>query len=55
MWSIEVNAVVINNDGNLIDAVYLSVLLSLLHFRKPQVQILAKDELKVYAESERKL
>ncbi|KAM3130549.1 hypothetical protein pb186bvf_017358 [Paramecium bursaria] len=37
VWSIDVQVILINNDGNLIDTCYLCSLLSLLHFRKPQI------------------
>lgn len=35
VWSIDVNIALINNDGNLIDAMYLCCILSLQHFRRP--------------------
>jgi len=39
VWSINVDVCVVNNDGNLIDASYISVITSLLHFRKPFVSV----------------
>lgn len=44
------NTVVVNDDGNLIDAAYLCTILSLLHFRRPQVQ-----GAKVFTEQEKRL
>lgn len=35
VWSIKVDICVVNNDGNLIDSVYLCAISSLLHYRKP--------------------
>ena len=37
VWSICVDLRLINNDGNLIDAVYLSAIISLLHFKLPYI------------------
>jgi exosome complex RNA-binding protein Rrp42 (RNase PH superfamily) len=35
VWSINVETSVISNGGNLIDNIFLCVMISLLHFRKP--------------------
>ena len=51
MWAVSVEANVINNDGNLIDAVFLGIMISLLHFRRPFVQV--DLDLKVFTEQER--
>ncbi|CAD8200937.1 unnamed protein product [Paramecium pentaurelia] len=39
VWSIDVNVALINNDGNLLDAMYLCCIFSLQHFRRPQVSV----------------
>ena len=39
VWSVNVETSVVANGGNLIDVIYLAVITSLLHFRKPFVSV----------------
>jgi exosome complex component RRP45 len=51
-WSVRVDVHVLNHDGNLTDACALAAVVSLLHFRKKDVEVRGK-EAKVYGERER--
>ncbi|KRX00598.1 Ribosomal protein S5 domain 2-type fold [Pseudocohnilembus persalinus] len=53
VWSLNIDICMINNDGNLIDCIYLSVMTSLLHFRKPYVTIESQEKIKIYSEVEK--
>lgn len=50
VWSIKVESEIINNDGNLIDAIFLSNLLGLVRFRKPLIKIEKGGDLKIEEE-----
>lgn len=50
VWGVTVESSVISNGGNLIDSLYLSVIVSLLHFRKPYVSVEAQSNIKVHTE-----
>lgn len=50
VWSVNVESSVICNGGNLIDWIYLSVITSLLHFRKPYVSVEQQSNIKVHTE-----
>ncbi|EAR98566.2 3' exoribonuclease family 1 protein (macronuclear) [Tetrahymena thermophila SB210] len=50
VWSINVDSSVVSNGGNLIDAIYLSVIISLLHFRKPYVSVEQQSNIKIHTE-----
>ena len=44
----------INNDGNLMDAIFIGSMITLLHFRRPSIEIMAEDNIKIFKESEKK-
>ncbi|KAL4464465.1 hypothetical protein ABPG72_021158 [Tetrahymena utriculariae] len=50
VWSINVDSSVVSNGGNLIDAIYVSVIISLLHFRKPYVSVEQQSNIKIHTE-----
>jgi exosome complex component RRP45 len=54
VWSIQIDLTLVNNDGNLIDAFYLSAILSLLHFKKPQISVENLNKIVLYTEEEKK-
>ena len=54
VWSITVDSTLISNDGNLIDAIFLVSMISLLHFKKPAVKIESKDSIIIYNENQKK-
>eukprot|EP00038_Savillea_parva_P010531 m.190969 g.190969 ORF g.190969 m.190969 type:complete len:370 (+) comp18193_c0_seq1:195-1304(+) len=43
VWSVRVDVTVLDHGGNLVDAVALATLGSLLHFRKPHVDVIGSD------------
>lgn len=50
VWSVNVESSIISNGGNLIDLTYYSVIISLLHYRKPYVSVEAGSNIKVHNE-----
>ncbi|EGR31888.1 hypothetical protein IMG5_100370 [Ichthyophthirius multifiliis] len=48
VWNITVETSVISNGGNLIDNIYLCVMISLLHFRKPYISIEQQSKIKIH-------
>ncbi|GAB6033254.1 Exosome complex component RRP45 [Chamberlinius hualienensis] len=43
VWSVRVDAKVLNHDGNLIDCLSIAVIAALVHFRRPDVTISGED------------
>lgn len=50
VWSVNVETSVVANGGNLIDVIYLAVITSLLHFRKPFVSVEQQSNIKVHTD-----
>lgn len=53
VWNIRVDIHVLEDDGNVIDAVMLSALAGLTDFRRPDVQVSAEQEVTVFSSFER--
>eukprot|EP01016_Furgasonia_blochmanni_P042452 TRINITY_DN5640_c0_g1_i14.p1 TRINITY_DN5640_c0_g1~~TRINITY_DN5640_c0_g1_i14.p1 ORF type:complete len:506 (-),score=90.52 TRINITY_DN5640_c0_g1_i14:1208-2686(-) len=54
VWAIDVDIQLMNNDGNLIDAIYLAAIMALLHFRKPHVSIESNNQIKIHDRNSKK-
>lgn len=52
VWTVSVDIVVLNNDGNLLDCAALAAITALLHFKRPDVTVTGTD-ITVHPESER--
>lgn len=54
MWSVAVDLYVLNEDGNLMDACFLSTVLALMNTKLPEV-MLSKDKIKINEERTKNL
>ena len=53
VWNIRVDIHILEDDGNVLDAVMLSTLAALTDFRRPDVQVSAEQEVTVFSSFER--
>lgn len=53
VWNLRVDAHILSDDGNVMDALVLSVLAALIDFRRPDVQVSAEGEVTVFSAFER--
>ena len=53
VWNIRVDVHIIEDDGNVTDAVLLATLAGLTDFRRPDVQVSAEQEVTIYSSFER--
>lgn len=55
VWNIRVDVHVVDDDGNVLDAVVMAVMAALIDFRRPDVQVSAEGEVTVFSAFERHL
>jgi exosome complex component RRP45 len=53
VWNIRVDIHILEDDGNVLDAVLISALAGMTDFRRPDVQVSADQEVKIYSSFER--